>query len=71
MENILFIVLFIIIAFGVGFAVGKRPPKNDGFIYLEKNEDGDDRIRFYLGMEYDDISSHEFIVFKVVRENGI
>lgn len=40
---------------------------NHGTIYLETNEDGDERIRFYLGMEYDDISNHQQIVFNVVN----
>ena len=40
---------------------------NNGTIYLETNEDGDERIRFYLGMEYDDISNHKQIVFNVVN----
>ena len=43
---------------------------NHGTIYLETNEDGDERIRFYLGMEYDDISNHQQIVFNVVNNQA-
>ena len=39
----------------------------DGCIYLEKSEEGNDRIRFYLNMEYDDIADHKVIRFKVVK----
>jgi hypothetical protein len=59
------------IAFILGFILGARKPKNDGFIYLEKNEQGDDRIRFYLNMEYDDIAQHDTIQFKVVKEKAM
>lgn len=48
----------------------KQTP-NDGTIYLETNEDGDERIRFYLGMEYDEISSHQQIVFDVVNNQAV
>lgn len=67
MNNILFILIFVVIAFFVGYVVGAKKQERDGFIYLEKNEDGDDRIRFYLNMEYDDIAEHEWITFKVVK----
>lgn len=43
---------------------------NHGTIYLETNEDGDERIRFYLGMEYDDISNHQRIIFNVVNNQA-
>lgn len=71
MKSILFILALLCllgIAFFAGRWLGKRTIKNDGTIYLEKNEDGDDRIRFYLGMEYEDIASHERIVFRVVKQ---
>lgn len=41
--------------------------KRNGCIYLEKNEEGNDRIRFVLDMEYDDIAEHEKIVFDVIK----
>ena len=71
MNNIIFILIFIGIAFFVGFILGAKKPKHDGFIYLEKNEQGDDRIRFYLNMEYDEIAEHELVIFKVVKDKAM
>ena len=68
METFLFVVV-IIVAFLAGFVVALIVSfimnKPNGTIFLEKNEEGIDRIRFYLGMEYDDISKHSKIVFSV------
>ena len=70
METFLFISV-ILLAFIGGFVVGITVylmlDKPNGTIYLEKNTDGDDRIRFYLDMEYDDISKHPKIVFSVKK----
>lgn len=70
METYLFVVIILtaFIAGGViGVIVSALMEKSNGIIYLEKNEQGDDRIRFYLDMEYDDISEHSKIVFTVKK----
>ena len=62
------LVLTIILAFLGGYTIGiGRRPVNDGYIILDHNEEGDDRITFQLGMEYDDISKQDQIVFKVIK----
>lgn len=69
METVLLALGMFLAGMITGVFVGnklKQPP-NDGTIFLERNEDGDERIRFYLGMEYDDISNHKQIVFNVVN----
>lgn len=55
---------------GVFLSNKLKSTPNHGTIYLETNEDGDERIRFYLGMEYDDISNHQQIVFNVVNNQA-
>lgn len=70
METYLFVVIILtaFIAGGViGVIVSALMEKSNGTIYLEKNEQGDDRIRFYLDMEYDDISEYSKIVFTVKK----
>ena len=70
MENIIF-GLIIFAAFIAGYIVGMIitivREKPNGTIVLEKNEQGDDRIRFCLDMEYDDISQYSKIVFAVKK----
>ena len=69
METILLALGMFLAGMITGVFVGnklKQTP-NDGTIFLERNEDGDERIRFYLGMEYDDISAHKQITFNVVN----
>ena len=70
METYLFVIV-IMVAFIAGgvicLIVSAVMEKPDGIIYLEKNDHGDDRIRFYLNMEYDDISEHSKIVFSVKK----
>lgn len=69
METVLLALGMLLAGMITGVFIGnalKHTP-NDGTIFLETNEDGDERIRFYLGMEYDDISAHKQIVFKVVN----
>ena len=69
METILLALGMFLAGMIAGVFVGnklKQTP-NDGTIFLERNEDGDERIRFYLGMEYDDISAHKQITFNVVN----
>lgn len=41
---------------------------HEGEIVLDKNEAGDDRITFLLGMEYDDISKFDRITFRVNKK---
>ena len=68
LETFLFIVVIIVTllaGFVVGIVVSALTEKSNGVIILEKNEQGDDRIRFCLNMEYDDISKHSKIVFSV------
>lgn len=66
-----------IIALVIGFIIGsiyenrKLTSKYDGEIWLGKSEDGNDRITFYLGMEYDDIAEHSSIIFKVNKMNVV
>lgn len=59
------LIIGLIIGGRFGYSVLTRHP--DGYIVLDKNEEGTDRISFQLGMEYDDISKYEHIVFNVVR----
>lgn len=59
--------LLAVLAFFIGYRVGIYHVPADGYILLDKNEDGDDRITFQLGMEYDDISKRSQIVFKIKR----
>lgn len=70
MESYIFIAI-IIMAFLIGgivyITVSALIKKPNGTIYLEKNEQGDDRIRFYLNMEYDDIAEHSKIIFDVKK----
>lgn len=56
-----------VVCFMLGFSIGKHRHNYTGSIVLDKNEDGDDRITFNLGMEYDDIAKHEELIFKVVK----
>ena len=70
MEKVLFILLLLAI-FSVGYIAGMIltliREKPNGTIFLDKNENGDDRIRFCLDMEYDDISKYSKIVFFVKK----
>lgn len=70
MEKYLLPVVIVLVSMIIGYLIGKSngKPKANGFIYLEKNEDGDDRIRFYLDMEYDDIANYSRVVFEVVNQ---
>ena len=70
MEIYLFVAAIIaalLAGFVVGIVVSALTEKSNGVIILEKNEQGDDRIRFCLNMEYDDISQHSKIVFGVKK----
>lgn len=42
----------------------------NGTIYLGKNENGNDRIVFNLGMEYDDLEKYDYVVLTVIKEKG-
>lgn len=55
-----------ILFFYLGFKFGTS--YSDGYIVLDKNENGDDRIVFQLNMEYDDIAAKDQIVFKVQKK---
>ena len=70
MENIIFgLVIFAVFIAGyvTGMIITIVHEKPNGTIVLEKNEQGDDRIRFCLDMEYDDISQYSKIVFAVKK----
>lgn len=70
METYIFVVI-ILAAFLAGGIIGivasALIDKPNGTIFLEKNEEGTDRIRFYLNMEYDDIAKHSKIIFNVKK----
>lgn len=62
------IVVVGIVCFWLGYHLGKKfKMEANACIYLEKNEEGVDRIRFDLGMEYEDIPKYKQIVFDVKR----
>lgn len=42
--------------------------RKDGEIILDKNDEGNDRIIFALGMEYDEIAKYDKIIFNVVKK---
>ena len=67
METVLLVVGTLLIGLVLGVFLGNmlRHDSYDGTVFLEVNEEGDDRIRWYLGMEYDDIASHDKLLFKV------
>lgn len=55
------------LSFYLGFSIGRSSLSYNGQIILDKNEDGDDRIIFQLGMEYDELENHDKIIFKIKR----
>ena len=70
MLNTYFIVGIIICAmvslgFLIGLRIGQSHFRENGQIVLCKNEKGEDKIIFQLGMEYDDIADHDYVIFKV------
>ena len=70
MLNTYFIVSIIVLAmvllgFLIGLRVGQGHFRENGQIILCKNEEGEDKIIFQLGMEYDDIADHDYVIFKV------
>ena len=70
------LIICAIVALVIGLIVGRYLVNNhhvatnfmDGEIILDKNEDGNDRIFFNLGMEYDDIKNFDYITFKVTKK---
>ncbi len=72
MLNTYFVVGIIVLAmvmlgFLIGLRVGQSQIRENGQIILCKNEEGDDKIVFQLGMEYDDIADYEYVIFKVIK----
>ena len=72
MLNTYFIVSIIMLAmvllgFLIGLRVGQGNFRENGQIVLCKNEEGNDKIIFQLGMEYDDIADYEYVIFKVIK----
>lgn len=72
MLNTYFIVGIIVLAmvmlgFLIGLRVGQSQIRENGQIVLCKNEEGDDKIVFQLGMEYDDIADYKYVIFKVIK----
>lgn len=55
------------LGFLIGLRVGQSRIRENGQIVLCKNEEGDDKIVFQLGMEYDDIADYEYVIFKVIK----
>lgn len=47
----------------------KAKHSTDGIIFLDKNENGDDRIVFTLNFEYDEIANKQKIIFDVINKN--
>lgn len=53
----------------IGFAIGnKKASRYDGEILLDKNDEGTDRVIFKLGMDYDDLTGYDRVVFNVVKK---
>ena len=69
METVLLAVGMFLAGIIAGVFIGNKlkDKKHDGTIFLELNENGDERIRWYLGMEYEDIPNHKQITFDVVN----
>ena len=72
MLNTYFIIGIIVLAmvmlgFLIGLRVGQSQIRENGQIILCKNEEGDDKIVFQLGMEYDDIADYKYVIFKVIK----
>ena len=58
-----------IAAFALGVLTGTLRIKSrpNGYIHLEKNEEGYDRIRFDLKMDFEEIAQHKHI-FLIVKK---
>lgn len=65
--EIIILIAMVVFGFIAGYFTGKRNHSYTGTIVLGKNDEGDDRIVFNLGMEYDDIAKHDELIFKVFR----
>lgn len=65
--EIFVLIVMVIFGFIAGYFTGKRYRTYTGTVVLDKNDEGDDRIVFNLGMEYDDIAKHDELIFKVLR----
>lgn len=63
----LVILLALVISFLMGCFAGSRHRTYTGSVVLDKNDEGDDRITFNLGMEYDEIAKYDELVFKVIK----
>lgn len=61
------VLVMVILGFLIGLRVGQSRIRENGQIVLCKNEEGDDKIVFQLGMEYDDIADYEYVIFKVIK----
>lgn len=57
----------VMLGFLIGLRVGQSQIRENGQIILCKNEEGDDKIVFQLGMEYDDIADYKYVIFKVIK----
>ena len=65
--EIFILIVMTVAGFIAGYFTGKRHRTYTGSVVLGKNEDGDDRIVFNLGMEYDEIAKHDELIFKVIK----
>ena len=72
MEMIWTKIAIILVAFFLGYAfkslLAAKNSKPDGQIILDHNDNGDDRIQFVLGLEYEDFKNHKVIIFDVINK---
>lgn len=62
------IVALCLVAVGYVLCLINNKIVSTGSIVLDKNEDGVDRVVFNLGMEYEDLADHKYIIFEVVKK---
>ena len=65
--EIFILVIACVISFIAGYFAGRHHRTYTGSVVLDKNDEGDDRITFNLGMEYDEIAEHDELIFKVIK----
>lgn len=72
MEIFLTKIAIVLVAFLLGYVFKSflvtKNNKPDGQIILDHNDNGDDRIQFVLGLEYEDFKNHKVIVFDVINK---
>ena len=72
MEMIWTKIAIVLVAFLLGYVFKSllvaKNNKPDGQIILDHNDNGNDRIQFVLGLEYEDFKNHKVIVFDVINK---